>query len=308
MEGAVAIAKILHVSELTIASTIIAIGTGLPTIAVNMALLFTQNGNYDILLGNALGTNFVNIGLALGIPALLVTMTLKYEVFEKEIPLYLGIVGVLTAFSLDGMISMLEGIILLVAYVVTLVIIYQYSKREQVHDEYEKEIHLNTSTIGNIKTKEIGIYKSSLYIALGTVVLVVASLLLTKLAPMISIYSGLSLYVIGLTIVGVGTSLPTIATSIRASLKGYNDIVVGNVFGGTIANIALAIGLPAIFVNLPLGTEGVNDLYLFSILSLIVIFFLLIEMKLLGKSKALNRLSGIVIISFYIYYILAKIL
>jgi len=85
MKGAVALARRLNVSELVIASTIIALGTGLPTIAVNLFLVLGNSNGVDVAIGNALGTNFVNIGLGFGIPALLLTIVTKYEVFEKEL-------------------------------------------------------------------------------------------------------------------------------------------------------------------------------------------------------------------------------
>lgn len=103
-------------------------------------------------------------------------------------------------------------------------------------------------------------------------------------------------------------SLPTIVTSIRAAKKGYIDIILGNVFGGTIANIALGLGIPALLKTLPLTAEAVSDTYFFNILNIFVIFGILIESRILKKeNKTLGRISGIIIVSLYIIYLVSKL-
>jgi len=306
MKGAVALARRLNVSELVIASTIIALGTGLPTIAVNLFLVLGNSNGVDVAIGNALGTNFVNIGLGLGIPALLLTIVTKYEVFEKEIPIYLGLCSLLTCFMLDSKITRVEGLILLFAYIFALFIIYQYSVRERLKDADKEEIDVDTSTISTITTEGLTILKSLLYIICGFLLLILSSLCLNNMTGRLVLDFNISEYVLGLTIIGIGTSIPMIYTSIRSAKKGYTDIIVGNVFGSTIANIALGAGLPAVITPIALNQEALNDIYYFGILNMIVIFGLLIEMKLLGKNKTLNWVSGLVIIVFYVVYLGSK--
>ena len=306
MKGAVALARRLGVSELVIASTIIAFGTGLPTIAVNFFLITGNPNGSEIVIGNALGTNFVNIGLGLGIPALLLTIITKYEVFEKEIPIYLGISSLLTCFMLDSKITGVEGIILLFAYIFALYIIYQYSVRERLKDIDKKEVDIDTSTISTVTTEGLTNLKSIFYIIIGFLVLTLSSICLNKMTGKLVLDFNISEYILGLTVIGIGTSIPMIYTSIRSAKKGYTDIIVGNVFGSTIANIALGTGLPAVITPIILNQEALNDVYYFGILNMIVIFGLLIEMKLLGKNKALNWVSGLVIIVFYVIYLGSK--
>ncbi len=98
-----------------------------------------------------------------------------------------------------------------------------------------------------------------------------------------------------------------IVTSIRSAMKGYVDIIIGNVFGSTIANIALGIGLPAIIIPLVLKKESIADINYFNILNIIVLFALLIEMRLLGKNKSFNWVSGLVIVLLYLGYLFIKI-
>lgn len=307
MKGAVAIAEKLKISKLAIASTLIAFGTGLPTIAVNLALIFINKNGANVAIGSALGTNYVNIGLALGVPAFLTTIITKYSVFEKEIPIYLAITSLFTAFALDGEIEIMEGLVLLISYFFTLFIIYQYSVREKQKVVDTKELDIDTSTVNTIKTDGLSVAKSVFYIFLGLTLLILFSLFLSYLSPLLSADYNISEYVLGLTVIGIGTSLPTIFTSIRAAKMGYVDIVLGNVFGGSIANIALAIGLPAIFGTICFSKEAVSDTYYLSIFNMIVLFFILIEMKLLGKNGSLSRVSGIVIVGIYLVYLFSKL-
>lgn len=307
MQGAVSIAEKFHISQLVIASTLIAFGTGLPTIAVNIAMILISDNGSNIAVGNAIGTNFVNIGLGLGIPAFLTLIRTKYDVFEKEIPIYLALVGLLTSFVLDGSINRLEGLILLFAYLITLFIVYQYAQRSLFTKTLTKEFELDTSTLETTPTENISTRKSVFLIFIGLIILILFSIILSYIAPELAYHLNISSYIIGLTVIGIGTSLPTIITSIRAAKKGYIDIILGNVFGGTIANIALGLGLPSIIKDLSLSNDVLTDIYDFNILNMFMILGILIEMKLLKKeNRTLNKVSGIVIITVYLVYLLNK--
>ncbi len=309
LQGAVSIAEKLKISKLVIASTLVAFGTGLPTIAVNLALIMVNSANTDAAIGNALGTNFVNIGLALGIPAIMTVIKTKYEVFEKEIPLYLAFTGLFTAFFLDMSLSRLEGVLLILFYIITLYIVYQYSLREKFNNTEDTQLELDTSTIQTTPTENLSLAKSIFLVVTGLICLGIFAVILAFDAPLLADDLNISKYVMGLTIIGIGTSLPTIVTSIRAAKKGYIDIILGNVFGGTIANIALGLGLPAILRSLSLNTEAVSDTYFFNILNIFVIFGILIESRILKKeNKTLGRLSGIIIVSLYIIYLVSKLI
>ncbi len=148
-----------------------------------------------------MGTNFVNIGLGLGIPAFLLTLITKYKVFEKEIPIYLGLTAILTSFALDGVINRVEGAIILLVYVITLIIIYQYSLREKTEQINHLEIDVDSSTISETVTK--GLSKRSFYgfIFWGFLSLIISSLVLVLLSPRLSSDFKISEYILGLTII-----------------------------------------------------------------------------------------------------------
>lgn len=308
LKGAVVIAKKINVSDLVIASTLIAFGTALPTIAVNIALvIFNENGS-QVAIGSVLGTSFFNIGIGLGIPAFLITLVTKYQVFEKEIPIYLAMVGLLTSFAMDGTINRIEGFIILLGYIVTLIIIYQYSRREKLDNADIEQVDLDTSTMSETKVKGTKLPSAYIFLVMGLLLLIFTSILLALFVPTLSRDLGISEYIIGLTIVGIGTSLPTIVTSVRSALKGYVDIVLGNIFGGTIATIGLGLGFVSIIAPLSIDKEAVSDIYYLNMLNIIVIFSVLIEMKLLGGNKTLSKVSGILIIGFYFVYLVSKFL
>jgi len=189
-------------------------------------------------MGTVIGTSFVNIGLGLGIPAMLLTIVTKYEVFEKEIPLFLGLTGIITAFALDGRISRIEGIIILAIYIITLFVIYQYSLKEKNDTKDDIEFDIDSSTISETVTKGLSAKKSVGFVFVGFISLIVSALVLVALAPKLSLDFNISEYILGVTIIGIGTSIPMIVTSVRSAKKKYIDIIVGNVFGSTIANMA----------------------------------------------------------------------
>jgi len=308
VQGAVSIAKYKKISNLIIASTIIAFGIGLPTIVVNVAfVLLGSNGN-DIVVGNALGTNLVNIGLGLGLPALLIPIYTKYKVFEKEIPIFLVMSGLLTSFVLDGYLSREEGLTMLFLYVVALIIIYQYSLRERVEIENHPQMDLDASTISRTPTEKIRLRKAIFLVILGLVLLASFSILLVVMTQRLSRDFGLSEYIIGFTIIGIGTSLPMVVTSIKSALRGFSDIILGNVFGSTVANIGLGLGIPAIISPLYFNKESLNDIEIFNILTAIVIVTILIKIRFLGDNKILSRISGGIIVIFYLLYLFFKFL
>lgn len=308
MTGAVAIAEKFRVSKLVIATTLVALGTGLPTIAVNVAFVLLDNNGSEAVLGNALGTNFVNIGLGLGIPALLISLQIKYQVFEKEIPILLGICALLTSFFVDGQISRFEGTVLFLLYLISLFIVYQYAYRERLEEKDTEQVDLDTSTMSYTPTKNIPYTKIYTKLIVGILGLILASLILAYSAPMISKDFNISEYVLGLTVIGIGTSIPMIITSIKSAFKGYVDIIIGNVFGSTIANITLGIGFVAMIKPLSTSQESIDDMYYFNILNIVVILSLLIEMKLFGGNKILSKLSGAVIVFSYLCYLATKFL
>lgn len=290
------IAQKLGVSNVFIGTTLIALTTGIPTLLVSLLAFLTKQT--DIALGNLIGTNYVNIGLALGIPAFLTTILVKKEVFEKEIPLYFSLMALFTSFILDGNLSKLEGSLLLIFLLAAWGIIIQYGISS--HKEITmQEIKILEKT--KVSPKEI------LSVFIIFLVILFASLGISYLAPLLSIYTGINSYILGLTLIGIGTSVPTIAAGIVAARQGNTDIIVGNVFGGNILNITLGIGLLAIIKPIQISSLAINDLLFVNIYGAIIVILILAEMRFLGKNKTLSRISGLVMIITYLGYLATTI-
>ena len=292
------LARNIGVSDVLIGTTLVALMTGAPTLLVSI-MAFVGN-QHDIALGNLIGTNYVNLGLALGIPAFMTTIIVKQEVFEKEIPLYFAITALFTALVIDKEVSRLDGVILLLFLIAAWVVIIQYGffhKNREVEEDFKKVIDLKTK---KPNAQEVG--KQLFNISVLILVILIASFGITLLTPIFSQATGISSYILGLTLVGIGTSIPTIVASIVAAKKGNNDLIVGNVFGGNILNIGLGIGLLAIInpINVPQGV--LNDTVFVNIYGAVIVILVLAEMRLIGKMKSLSRLSGIIIVVTYLAY------
>ncbi len=292
------LARNIGVSDVIIGTTLTAFVTGAPTLLVS--IMAFVNNQPDIALGNLIGTNYVNLGLALGIPAFMTTIIVKQEVFEKEIPLYFAITALFTALIIDRELTITDGVILILFLVSAWVIIIQYGflhRNKEVEEDFKKVVGLkhhkvNTNTVGKELLSIVGL----------VFMLLIASLGITLLTPMFSEVTGISSYLLGLTLVGIGTSIPTIVASIVAARTNNNDLIVGNVFGGNVLNLGLGIGVLSVIKQIPV-TEGViNDTVFVNIYGAIVVILILAEMKLLGRMKTLSKLSGFIMIFTYLCY------
>jgi cation:H+ antiporter len=308
IDGAVAVAKKYGISPLILGATVVAMGTSLAELAVNMVEIFSGHGT-EAILGNVLGSNFVNIGLGLGIASIIATITAHFVVIEKEIPIYFAVTALLTSFAGDGVLTRMEGIALVLSFIIINYLIYQYSIREKSPKEKSetKKANKEFSHEEHIE-HEIPFKKALMYLILGLFGLVISARILVSSASIIALSLGISKYIIGLTIVGVGTSFPEIMASVQAARKGYTDIVLGNVFGSNIFNICFGLGVPMLIKNVEVKAAALNDLYFMNIVGILIMFLLLIEAKIVGKNKSFDKFGGVVIVLVYLGYILFKIL
>ena len=292
------LARNIGVSDVIIGTTLTALVTGAPTLLVS--IMAFANNQSDIALGNLIGTNYVNLGLALGIPAFMTTIIVKQEVFEKEIPLYFAITALFTALIIDRQLTLTDGIILIFFLVSAWVIIIQYGflhKNKDVDEDFKNVVGFRDH---KANVKAVG--KELLSIAFLIFLLLVASLGITLLTPIFSEVTGISNYLLGLTLVGVGTSIPTIVASIVAAKTNNNDLIVGNVFGGNVLNLGLGIGILSVIRRIPVSDGVINDTVFVNIYGAIIVILVLAEMKLLGRMKTLSRLSGFIMIFTYLCY------
>jgi cation:H+ antiporter len=241
IRGAVKLAELIGVSPLVIGLTVVAYGTSMPELAVSVQS--TMAGLDGLAVGNAVGSNIANILLILGISALVAPLIVSQQLVRLDVPLMIGATLLLIFFASDGQITTPEG-----AFLFSLLILYTgfliYKSRKEgkaeVVAEYAKEfgekIPPTWQNIALITVQVIG----------GVGMLVLGSGWLVDGAEAIAKSYGISELVIGLTIVAVGTSLPELATSVVASMRGERDIAVGNVVGSNMFNLLMVLGLGAV--------------------------------------------------------------
>lgn len=290
VDGASSIAKKMKISNISIGLTVVAFGTSMPELVVN--IFASYQGNPEIAIGNILGSNIANILLILGISAIIYPLTVQKNTIWKEIPFSLLaaiIVGVLASDALiDGRnfseLSRGDGFILIGFFVIFMYYIVSIAK--------------DVDDTQGIEIKDISNLKSFLFILGGLVGLTVGGKLIVDGAVMIAGEMGLSESFIGLTVVAIGTSLPELATSAVAAYKKNVDIAVGNIVGSNIFNIFWILGISAIIKPLPFNPTSIYDLLMTLIASLLLFAFLFV-----GKKHQINKTKGIIFVLIYIGYI-----
>ncbi len=240
VRGASQIATLIGISPLVIGLTVVAYGTSAPELAVGVHSAYV--GQPDIAVGSVVGSNIFNILFILGISALITPLIVQQQLIKIDVPLMIVVSVLAWILSLDGIINLTDGIILFLILIAYTIFSIQQSRKESkmIQEEYEKEFGIK-----KIKSKHSIIIQILLIIA-GGAFLVLGSNWLVKGAVDIATFYGVSELVISLTVVAAGTSLPEVATSIVAAIKGEKDIAVGNVVGSNIFNILSVLGLTSI--------------------------------------------------------------
>jgi cation:H+ antiporter len=227
------------ISPLVVGLTVVAFGTSAPEMAVSVQSAWS--GQVDLALGNVVGSNIFNVLFILGASALIVPLVVHQQVIRQEVPVMIGASLLLWAMVADGGISRLEGLLLVSLIVIYTILIIRQSRRETaaITAEYDGAFE------GDTKGWDAHWSIQVLLLLAGLGLLVLGSRWLVESAVVFAHYLGVSELIIGLTIVAIGTSLPEVATSIMAALRGERDIAVGNVVGSNIFNILSVLGISA---------------------------------------------------------------
>lgn len=231
VEGGVRIARKFRISSLIIGMTVVAYGTSTPELAASIA---AAGEHSQLILGNVVGSNISNIGMVIGISAILVPLVAQKTTVRKELPIMIGVSLLLIGLSLDGGISQGEGGILIAGLVVFTIYIYQSAKKQRENNTSEETISGSRKIIFG---KSIGL------VGLGIGLLWVGAIFTVDNAIIIAESFGISERIIGITIIAIGTSLPELITSVIAIRKGHHDIGVGNIIGSNIYNVLMIIGV-----------------------------------------------------------------
>lgn len=236
VRGASKLALSFGISPLVVGLTVVAFGTSSPELAVSVQSAWS--GQVDIALGNVVGSNIFNVLFILGVSALIVPLLVAKQLIRQEVPIMIGASLLLFALAWDGGLSRWDGALLfglLIAYTVFLI---RQSRKESkaMADEYSRELGVDKGWDGRLPAQ-------LLLIAAGLALLVGGSNWLVDAAVVFAKHLGVSEMVIGLTVVAAGTSMPEVATSIIAAIRGQRDIAVGNVVGSNTFNILGVLGV-----------------------------------------------------------------
>lgn len=240
LRGATRLAAAFGISPLVIGLTVVAFGTSSPELAVTIQSAWT--GQSDLALGNIVGSNICNVLLILGFSALIAPLLVAQKLVRLDVPLMIGLSFLTLFLGMDGQIGRIDGALLFVGIIIYTVWSIQQSRKEsrQVREEYAQEFSAGRRESGGYLLIRI------IQIVGGLVMLTVGSGWLVDGAIALARAWGVSELIIGLTIIAVGTSLPELAASVVASLRGERDIAVGNVVGSNIFNLLSVLGLTSL--------------------------------------------------------------
>ena len=283
VKGTSAIARNIGISPLIIGLTIIGLGTSAPEMLV--AGIASVQGNTGLATGNAVGSNIANIGLVLGVTALISPILIKSSLLKRELPILL-VISIISRF--DGLI-LIAGLIAFLYWLLRSAQQNKQQKKDILAAEFDDEIPSDLST----KT-------ASFYVIIGLTVLIISSKLLVWAAVNIAILFGVSDLVIGLTIIAIGTSLPELAASIMSVIKKEPDLAVGNIIGSNAFNLLAVLCLPGLLHPGNVDPQLVSrDLPIMLGFTLCLFIF---SYSFNGQPK-INRFKGGVFMLFFVAYL-----
>lgn len=280
--GASAIAKRLHISEFIIGMTIVAVGTSLPELTVSLASAFS--GSADMAIGNVVGSNIFNTLFILGICALFSPVVFSRNNIRIDTPICILVSLTILVMLIGGTLSRIEGIILLLLYIVAMFISFKTNKPEENDEEDNDE--------------KFSWVKSLLMLIGGLVALIYGADTTLNSAVEIARHFNISERIIAITLLAGGTSLPELAASLTAAAKGRGALALGNIIGSNIANILLILG--SCSTILPLTMNGITTI---DLLVMVGSSILLLLSALLYGQRRITRAEGVIFLAAYIGYI-----
>lgn len=288
VDGASNVALNFKVSKMLIGLTIVAFGTSSPEFAVSVKGLLSNSG--DIVLGNVIGSNILNILLILGVSAIIHPLVVKNNTVKKELPITLLITSLFAVLLSDNIFDKKltnsftrgDGIVLILFFLVFIYYLITLM-RNKVEEEKDKEV--------------MTLFKAIMFTLVGLISIIIGSNFVVDSASALAKAIGVSERIIGLTIIALGTSLPELVTSVTATKKGEYDIAIGNVVGSNIFNIGMVIGLPVALLG------GIGTI-VFSYVDLIVMIATALMLFIFSRNDyKISRREGICfLLVFVVYY------
>lgn len=287
VRGSTALALRFGVTPLVVGLTVVSFGTGSPELFVSIQAAL--KGESGLALGNVVGSNISNIALILGLSSLARPMKVRSELIKREVPVMIAITLLLCLLLLDGMLSRLEGLLLVAGSIGYTTYAYIAARRDRsavIAEQFEEAL---------VESRRAA-WLDVLFVVIGFVLLLGGANVLLIGAMNIAEQFGVSQVVIGLTIVAIGTSLPELAASVVASTRREPDVAFGNAIGSNILNILLILGVAAVIR--PIETQGLR---LFDIGVLVASAVILLP--LMWRGWVLNRWEGGFLVASYVVYL-----
>ena len=281
VSGGVAIAKKLRISQMIIGLTIVAYGTSTPELAASMAA--AVGSHTDLILGNIVGSNISNIGMVIGICAVVSPLVVKKATTRKEVPIMIGVSLLLIAISVDGEISQLDGVMLVAGLIAFTAYTLSRAKKER------------KSVTEDSSITKTPIPRAIVLIVIGAALLYFGGFLTVENAISIAENIGISETVIGITIIAIGTSLPELVTSVIAIRKGHTDIGIGTIVGSNIYNILMILGISSVITGIAVVPGMFTDYLVMIGFAVVLIAFL--------RSGIIPRPAGIGLAIAYAVYL-----
>jgi cation:H+ antiporter len=291
VRGASRLAAAAHISPIVIGLTVVAFGTSAPELAVTLGS--ASAGQADLALGNVVGSNIFNVLLILGISAVVAPLVVAQRLVRLDVPLLVAVSILTFLLALDGRIGRLDGLLLFAGIIGYLLFLMRQRRAAPAEIGGEADDALDAG-----RGRRFGWPLDIAFIVSGLVLLVVGAGWLVDAASELATSLGLSQLVIGLTIVAAGTSLPEMATSVLASLRGERDIAVGNVIGSNLFNLLAVLGLGSLLA--PDGVPVSQGALTFDMPVMIAVAVATFPVFFTGYR--ISRWEGAVFVGYYVAY------
>ncbi len=301
-DGATSIARRFGMSDLMVGLTIVAFGTSAPELVISITSAVADNPG--IAVGNVVGSNIFNVFVIIGVTALVRPITVERSVLSTDIPLVVLSSVALAAIGFSGyldgtppVVTRVEGILLLLFFCIFMRHTFSTAKSLP-----ENEAAADPSANKAAAQRQMPIWKGITWTVVGLAALIFGGDMFVDGASGVATSLGVSDAVIGLTIVATGTSLPELATSVTAALKGNQGIAIGNVIGSNIFNIFMVLGCSAVIRPLPFAGVGNFDIITMVVAS--VLFWLVARVY---GSRVINRMEGALLTACFIAYVILRL-
>jgi len=292
--GSAGAARNFGVSPMVIGLTLVSVGTSAPEIIVSINAALSNAG--EMAVGNALGSNLANIGLVLGITALVAPLPVQKHLLKEESPVLLLITALAGLCLYNGFLGRGESISLALLVIPLLILVVKYKKNNPNPETLEEAEDI----------PQLSLAAAGLWFAIGLSVLLISARVTVWGAQSIAVYMGISELVIGLTIVAIGTSLPELAASVISAVRGHHDIALGNVFGSNLFNLMLVMSAAGAISPMALNAEVFSrDFAAMSVMTVLMIALVALALRNNPHRARLSRTMGLLMLAGYgFYYVL----